>query len=71
MSPPGKDEGYALLDAVVAVLLVSVAATVILSGLGSAARTAAARFDRCVAHIDERNAYATKLLGTSLDAGED
>ncbi len=71
MSPPGKDDGYALIDVVVAILLVSVAATVILSGLGSAARTAAARFDRCVAHIDERNAYAAVLLGTTPDAGED
>ncbi len=62
MSYPGKDDGYALVDAVVAVLIVSITATAVLSGLGAAGRTAAARFERTAEHIEERNDYATKLL---------
>jgi hypothetical protein len=66
MSRPGKDDGYALVDAVVALLIVSIGAAV-LSGLDAAGRTAAGRFERAAAHIEERNAYATKLLGALRD----
>jgi type II secretory pathway component PulJ len=63
ISRPGKTEGYVLLDALIAILLSALIAAVILPGLRSAARGAAARLERAEALVAARNGKVMEGLG--------
>lgn len=63
MSRPGKTEGYVLVDALVAVLIAALVASVLLAGLGTASRIALKSLDRAVSTVEERNAAVSAELG--------
>lgn len=63
MSFPGKDDGYLLVDAIVTLLIASLAAAVVLASVALVSRRAAASWDRAAATIRERNADAEERMG--------
>jgi hypothetical protein len=54
-SRPGRDEGYVLLDALLASLLAAIIASAVLPGLALAARRSAAHLERTIGRIAERS----------------
>jgi hypothetical protein len=63
MSFPGKDDGYLLADAILTMLIISLAAAAVLASAALVARRAAASWDRAAATILERNADAEQRMG--------
>ncbi len=63
MSRPGSDGGYALLDALVAVLLCAIVAAAVLPGIGAAARSAGKSLERAAALVEARNREALRRMG--------
>jgi type II secretory pathway pseudopilin PulG len=64
MSSPGRIEGYALLDALVAILIASLVAGAALPGIGEAVRSAGKSLERATVLIEARNAAADERMGT-------
>lgn len=62
MSRRGNDDGYILIDAVVALLIAALAAGTVLASLGIVVRHAGKARDRALASIETRNADAERKL---------
>jgi hypothetical protein len=54
-SRPGRNEGYVLLDALLATLLAAVVASAVLPGLALAARRSAESFESTIGRVAERS----------------
>jgi hypothetical protein len=65
-SPPGRTEGYVLLDAIVAILVASIAAATVFFGFGSVLKYMARSIERTAVIIDARNTIALGTDASSL-----
>jgi type II secretory pathway component PulJ len=52
---PGNDEGYALLDAILAIFLASLLAGVIATGIGTTLRLSSRMYTQAKSIVEERN----------------
>lgn len=63
MSPPGKDEGYIILDAILSLLICAVVAGTVFASLGIVSRRAASAVERAVGEVEARNTEAARWMG--------
>jgi len=66
MSRPGS-EGYALLDALAAVLIAALVAGAVLPGIGVAVRFAGRSLERASSLVESRNAAARERMNDEAD----
>lgn len=63
MSSRGRTDGYVLLDALLAILLLSLAAAAVLPGLGITVRSSAGALERAYSLVEARNEAARIRMG--------